>query len=211
MPRSFEDFVSRLLIILVAFPIHEYAHAWTADYFGDDTPYVQGRVTLNPLKHIDWFGALLLMTTGFGWAKPVMVNPFRLTMRSRHGPLLVALAGPISNFLLALVVGIFVRSVGPLVAGSAGIVAWTLSLLNFFVFFNFVLMLFNMIPVVPLDGEKILYELLSPAGQDVMLRIRSFTMGPLLVLFFFLPMLNINILGFMVWNPAVLLTKLILP
>ena len=100
---------SRIVVLMVAFTIHELAHAWTADYFGDDTPRSQGRITLNPMAHLDPIGTLLLLVAGFGWARPVMVDPYRLGPRNF---MLTALAGPASNFVMALVAGLLVGIIG---------------------------------------------------------------------------------------------------
>ena len=95
--------IASAIIILVAFPVHEMAHAAMAVYLGDDTPRIQGRYTFNPLAHIDPFGALLILFTGFGWAKPVQWNPNNINVDVRVGTVLVAAAGPVSNLLLAAV------------------------------------------------------------------------------------------------------------
>ena len=93
--------VARLIILAIAFPVHEFAHAWTAVALGDETPRIQGRLTLNPLRHLDIFGTILLLFNGFGWAKPVQVFPWYL--RGAYGMVWVALAGPVSNLILALI------------------------------------------------------------------------------------------------------------
>ena len=97
--------ISRILIslpaIMIGLTFHEYAHGRMADYLGDDTPYYQGRLTLNPLPHIDWLGFLMLMIVGFGWAKPVQVNPYKLRGGVKNGMMLVSLAGPAMNIFLA--------------------------------------------------------------------------------------------------------------
>lgn len=94
--------IARIIVLVVAFTIHEFAHAWTANQFGDDTPRLNGRLTLNPLAHLDPMGSIVLLFSGFGWAKPVPVNPYALERRSRYAFMWVALAGPMSNLLLAL-------------------------------------------------------------------------------------------------------------
>ncbi|MEJ2512577.1 MAG: site-2 protease family protein, partial [Anaerolineales bacterium] len=90
---SLAEIISLIVVLLIAFPIHELAHAVSADYFGDDTPRLHGRLTFNPLAHLDVFGSLTLILLGFGWAKPVPVNEYTLASRSRFAPALVALAG----------------------------------------------------------------------------------------------------------------------
>ena len=99
-------FVSRAITLIIAFTIHEFAHAWAANYFGDSTPKINGRLTLNPLAHLDPIGSLMLLLVGFGWAKPVPVNPYTLRQRAPSALMWVSLAGPLSNFLLALLAAI---------------------------------------------------------------------------------------------------------
>jgi Zn-dependent protease len=98
--------------LLIALSFHEYAHARMADYLGDDTPYYQGRLTLNPLAHIDWLGFFMLLIARFGWAKPVQVNPMNFKgVDIRKGMMLVSLAGPGMNFLLAVVAAVLMKVV----------------------------------------------------------------------------------------------------
>lgn len=97
---------ARLIILFIVFPVHELAHALTADYFGDDTPRVNGRLTLNPLAHLDPIGSLLLLVAWFGWAKPVPVNPYTLQRKSPAALMWVSLAGPASNLLMAILAAI---------------------------------------------------------------------------------------------------------
>ena len=89
--------IARVFVLMTAFSVHEFAHAWTANYFGDDTPGRYGRLTLNPLAHLDVMGSLMLIFVGFGWAKPVPVNPYALGRRSPAAFMWVSLAGPMSN------------------------------------------------------------------------------------------------------------------
>ena len=95
--------ISRIFTLIIAFTVHEFSHAKVADWFGDDTPRMNGRLTLNPLKHLDIFGSLMLIIAGFGWAKPVPVNPYALGRRSPSAYMWVSLAGPASNLLMAIV------------------------------------------------------------------------------------------------------------
>lgn len=150
--------ISRVLTLVIAFTIHEFSHALTAVQMGDDTPRRMGRLTLNPLAHLDPIGSLLLIVAGFGWAKPVQINPYNLRTNPHIGMAIVAAAGPISNFLMALIAAIpfrlsllspFVSSGGPILPSPAGF------LLDF-IEINLLLMFFNLIPIAPLDGSKIL-------------------------------------------------------
>jgi Zn-dependent protease len=149
--------VSRILILMFAFPIHEFAHAWVADRFGDPTPARDGRLTLNPAVHLELLGSIILLVSGFGWARPVMVSPYALRRASRAAPMWVALAGPFSNLVLAMLAAIPLRlGILPL-DGSGGAVMSTLgTVVQEFVWINLVLLLFNLIPLAPLDGDKVL-------------------------------------------------------
>ena len=139
------------VIILVALPVHEMAHAAMAVQLGDPTPRMQGRYTFNPIAHIDPFGALLILFTGFGWAKPVQWNPGNIDVDVRLGTILVAAAGPVSNLVLA--------AVGAFLVPFADIPMLE-RFLSFFVWINALLFVFNLIPIPPLDGSHILFALL---------------------------------------------------
>ena len=114
---NFATLIARAIVLVIAFTIHEFAHAWTADRFGDSTPRDQGRLTLNPLKHLDPIGSLMLLATGFGWARPVMVSPYALSLASPAAMMWVSLAGPLSIALDANVAKIF-YAVGSLKNGT---------------------------------------------------------------------------------------------
>lgn len=164
---SIEHLLPKLLVVavllLIAFPIHEAAHAWTAYRLGDATAKLFGRVSLNPVVHFDPLGALmLLISVGLGsgliigWAKPTPVNSANLRDR-RNGEVLVALAGPASNWAMAIAGALVVRVAGLANDGSlASLFAF------YFVIFNVVLGIFNLLPVPPLDGSTLLFRFLSP-------------------------------------------------
>lgn len=197
------EIISRILVLMIAFTVHELSHAVTADYFGDDTPRQQGRLTLNPFAHLDFLGSLLLLLVGFGWAKPVQVNPEALKRRSPAAPMLVALAGPVSNFLMAAVAAIPVRlSLVRIISSSSGYIPTVFDFIQEFVFINLILMLFNLIPIFPLDGEKVLHYFLPPSGQNTLDGLRPY--GPMLLLglIFLLPYLGIDVLSLIVFEPT---------
>jgi Zn-dependent protease len=159
------------IMLLVAFPIHEFAHAWTAFQLGDGTAKLFGRLTIDPRVHFDPVGGTLLAVTfllsavsggafGFGWAKPTPVNPSNLRGR-RWGEAIVAAAGPVSNLVLAAAAAIPLRFLlsNPLQFRDLAIVTLALHL---FVLINLVLMVFNLLPIPPLDGSKVLYAFLPP-------------------------------------------------
>lgn len=134
--------------LVLCLTIHEFAHAWTADRLGDPTPRIQGRLTLNPLAHLDPLGTVALLLVGFGWGRPVQFDPYNL-QHVRRDTLLIALAGPVSNLILALLI---------LAGEKLGVVPGLLA--NLLVSLNIALAAFNLIPVHPLDGGKILAGLL---------------------------------------------------
>jgi len=146
-------FIPALIAILIAITVHEFSHAWMAHYLGDPTAKLEGRLSLNPLVHIDPLGFLMLIFVHFGWAKPVPYNPHYLK-NPRSGSLLIALAGPISNFILALVFSIPLKYISP---DSIFVDFFLLS-----VYINLGLMIFNLIPIPPLDGSKILAFFIPP-------------------------------------------------
>lgn len=180
--------IAHLFVLLTAFVVHEFAHAWTANFFGDDTPRLNGRLTLNPLSHLDIMGSILLLVAGFGWAKPVPVNPYVLNQRSPAAYMLVALAGPMSNFLMAMVAAIPFR-LGVLSVYDAQLAIATQEshilptvpqLLYVFIYINLLLMIFNLLPIAPLDGEKIATFFLPAKWSQAMNAFRPF--GPLILL-----------------------------
>lgn len=204
------DLISRALVLVVAFTVHEFAHAWTADYFGDDTPRRQGRLTLNPLVHLDPLGSLLLLIAGFGWARPVMVDLYALQRRSPAAPMLVALAGPLSNFALALLAAIPLRLGWVTFAYGSQWLPSLYHLLGVFVIINLLLMLFNLLPLFPLDGEKVLHYFLPPSGKAVLENMRQYSSMILLALVFLLPRLNIDVLESLVFAPAMAIAQALL-
>jgi len=151
-PQALAHFLAFAVAIVIAITVHEFAHAKSAQLAGDPTPGQHGRVTLNPLAHFDVIGTIALLVVGFGWGRPVPINPF-LMRKPRLGSVLVSLWGPLSNFILALLFAI------PLRAGLAGAYALVF---HYLVYMNLVLGLFNLIPVHPLDGSHIVSGLLPP-------------------------------------------------
>lgn len=144
--------IASAIIVFIAFPVHEFAHAAMAVNLGDETPRQQGRYTLNPLVHIDPLGAVLIFITFFGWAKPVQWNPRNVDIDPRLASILVSLAGPVSNLILAIL-ALSVRDFLP----ETALVQTTLS---FFIQINVLLFVFNLLPIPPLDGSHVLFALL---------------------------------------------------
>ncbi len=135
--------------IVLAITIHEFAHAWTADRLGDDTPRLMGRVTLNPLAHLDPIGSVAFILLGFGWGRPVIYNPMRLSHKIDE--LWIALAGPISNILLAIVLNALAFA-----TRQYNISFFNADVLSFAAQINVFLAAFNMLPIPPLDGSSII-------------------------------------------------------
>jgi Zn-dependent protease len=208
---------ARIFVLLTAFSVHEFAHAFTANYFGDDTPRLNGRLTLNPLAHLDIMGSLMLVFIGFGWAKPVPVNPYALGRRSSSALMLVSLAGPLSNFLMAIVASIPFRlglvnvnmALYDVYVRGAHLLPTIPQLLWEFIFINLILMLFNLIPLAPLDGEKILDFFLPPSLSRIFEDIRPYGPMILLALLFVLPYVGIDIIGGILRPPLEFFTRLL--
>jgi Zn-dependent protease len=153
-----DNFILRIPVILIALTFHEYAHGYIAWRFGDPTARNAGRLTLNPLAHLDVFGTVMLLFGPFGWAKPVPVNGYNFANPKRDG-LLVSLAGPVSNIILALIFGYSMRlfiAFGPSFLMSQ----YLFDFLNLSIIINVGIAFFNLIPVPPLDGSHILAGLL---------------------------------------------------
>lgn len=202
------ELISRLLTLVIALSLHEYAHALAAVSFGDDTPRLAGRLSLNPLRHLDPLGSLMLVVAGFGWAKPVPINPDVIRQRSRAGVMLVSLAGPFTNLLLALLAGLAYRL---LPAGAApGRLGFLSQFLVSFVVLNVMLCVFNLLPVAPLDGEKVLEYLLPEQGQRVLAAARPYGMFILLGLVFVLPMVGVDAFGAVVRAPVQAISRFLL-
>lgn len=204
--------------LLVAITIHECAHAWVALRLGDDTAATRGRISLNPLAHLDPLGTVMMGITaltgfGLGWGKPVPVSPYRLRYGPRIGNGLVALAGPLSNILLALALGLGLRFVGDLYYA----LPWLFDLLDYIVLFNLVIAVFNLLPIPPLDGFSVLIGLLALTrtrwGHQAANTLESwnrFGMVLLFALILFSQFMGLDIFGWLVGQPAFALYRVIL-
>ena len=185
-----------LLVLMLAFACHEFAHAYTADRFGDPTPRSMGRVTLNPRVHLDLFGTILIFLVGFGWAKPVLINPNRFR-RPRLMNLIVSLAGPLANLLLAVLgmLGLYLLQAANAFEGmSHGLLVAVSLFFLILIQLNLVLFLFNLLPLPPLDGYRILESFLP-----LRLRLKLAGVGQWFVFLFlllvFVPSLSSATLG----------------
>lgn len=152
----------RALVLFTAMPIHECAHGWVADKLGDHTARSQGRLTLNPFHHLDPFGSVLLLLAGVGWAKPVPINPYYFhKIDRRAGMALTALAGPVSNLLMSIITLLIAKLL--LLFGVNGILV---SIFITMCQINLGLAVFNLIPIHPLDGSRILSYFLPAKAAD---------------------------------------------
>lgn len=176
----------QIIVLIFSAIIHEYMHGWTAHYLGDPTAKDAGRLTLNPIPHIDLYGSIILPFVFilfnspiiFGWAKPVPFNPYNLRDQ-KYGSAKVALSGPMSNFAMALLFGLLIRFF------SGYLIILSPLILNFLyviVFINLLLMVLNLVPIPPLDGSKVILPFLPYDLQMKFLRLERY--GFLLVLLF---------------------------
>ncbi len=177
-------FLLSAISIVIAISVHEFAHAKTADHLGDPTPGLQGRLTLNPLAHLDVYGTLFLLMFGFGWGKPVQFDPFNLK-NPRKDAAIISVAGPLSNFLMAIL---------------ASAAVWLFTIFNLdtiatigtfiltpFIIMNLILGVFNLIPVHPLDGFKIVGGLLREKQAKEWYQLERYGIVFLLLLIFPFP------------------------
>jgi len=185
------DIVFQIVILIFSVVIHEISHGFMALFWGDKTALYEGRLTLNPIKHLDWFGSivlpLILFVThaGFliGWAKPVPYNPYNLRNRQVAEPL-ISFAGPASNILVALLFGLLIRSLIYFGFASSPLI----TIFSFVVFINLALAVFNLLPIPPLDGSKILFAFLPlNIKYKVFDLSEKYGLFLILILIFFLP------------------------
>jgi len=213
--RSLLEIVAFLFSLLIAIDVHEFAHAWMANELGDPTARYQGRLSLNPLVHLDPMGTMMMLFSvlsgfGIGWGKPVPVNPLYLRKGPRVGMGMVAAAGPVSNLILAAMVAVPIR------LGLT--MSWSLlNVLLILISVNISIALFNLLPLPPLDGASILRGILSTIRarwayqvSDVLDRMQ--VQGPMIFLLLIIvdQVLPISILGLVLGTPYRLLYRLIL-
>ncbi|MGC9469327.1 MAG: site-2 protease family protein [Anaerolineae bacterium] len=191
--------LGRLLVILLGIPIHEWAHGWVAHLLGDETPELQGRLSLNPLIHLDPIGTLMILFTGFGWGRPARVNPYRMSRvrNPRVGMALSAFAGPLSNIIMAMILAI------PLRLGLVGLLDYNqglrlFSVLQAAIAVNIGLAAFNMLPIPPLDGSRVLAGVAPPRVGDFLESLEPYASYILIFVLFFLPQLGIDLIGLLV-------------
>ena len=189
---SIPTLITRVLTLLIAFTFHEFAHAFVAVQLGDDTPRRDGRLSLDPLRHLDLWGCILLIFAGFGWAKPVRVDARAVTRKTKAGMMLVAAAGPCANLILAILGAALLRSGA--VPRTSFLPNWMprpMTFLSEFIWINLRLMVFNLIPLYPLDGEKVVSYFIPDGFRKTWRQIQSYGQQILMVCFFILPYLHI--------------------
>jgi len=202
---SLTTLISRVLTLVIAFSVHEFSHALAADQLGDDTPRLQGRLTRHPRVPLEPLGSWMLVIAGCGWARPVQINPYAIQRRHPAGLMIVAAAGPFSNLLLAIVATIPVRAGLISVTSSSFVSQFFIE----FIWINLILLFFNLLPIFPLDGEKILDFFLPPRGQDVLRQIRPYGMYILMALIILGSFGSFDILGLIVMKPAMSMMRLL--
>ena len=189
-------FFAWVAAIIIAISVHEFSHAACAYWLGDPTAKYEGRLTLNPLAHLDPWGTLLLLFVGIGWGKPVPFNPYNLK-NQRYGPAFVALAGPGSNLGLLVIFSLILRFIYPLTGlGTENALYIFLGLL---VLLNAMLAIFNLIPVPPLDGSKLLMAVLPPRLDNVKIFLQKYGFFILIALIFLGQGLLIRLFGLVVY------------
>ena len=186
--------------ILLALTFHEYAHAYVAYRHGDDTAKQSGRLTLNPLRHLDPLGTIMIFLVHFGWAKPVPVNPYQLR-NPKKDMLWISAAGPLANMVLALISGILIRLVfafggAPERDSVAGVLVFMVVMS---LQINLALAIFNILPIAPLDGSKILYGLLPARYADKIYFLERYGPFILIGLIIFGRATGVSILGGLIW------------
>lgn len=171
MFSSIQGLLAGIPAILIAITFHEFAHGKMASILGDPTPKLQGRLSLNPVKHLDVLGSLMLVVAGFGWAKPVEVNPYYFSGDRHKGMMLVGLAGPLMNIVLAYLAAVILNRVG---------YGYFALFLSYLLWFNAMLAVFNLIPLPPLDGSKVLAGILPRPMAASLYSLEAY--GPLILL-----------------------------
>jgi Zn-dependent protease len=178
-------FIVTIIILVMSIVLHELSHGYVAELLGDPTPRLQGRLTINPLKHLELFGSIIvpiitaLSGFTFGWAKPIQWNPYNIK-NIRVGELLISLAGPMSNILIAVVFGLVIRF------GADTFSAPFLAISAYIVGINITLAIFNLIPVPPLDGSKVLFSLLPPSMSHIRANFEKYSIFLILIFIIFI-------------------------
>ncbi|MSS72295.1 MAG: site-2 protease family protein [Candidatus Latescibacteria bacterium] len=200
---DFRQLLLTLPPILFALTVHEFAHAWAANRLGDPTARMMGRLTMNPLAHLDPLGTLMIIIAHFGWGKPVPVD-VRYLKRPKQDMLWIALAGPASNVISAAIFGLTFRYLP-----DSAFLQWgeAVAMLHYAVIINLVLAFFNLIPLPPLDGSKVLAGLL-PIRQEMAYRNAEHTLSIVLIVLIIIGSIShISLIGRVIMPPVALLAR----
>lgn len=203
--NPFEFFIVAGLLI-AALSIHEFAHAFVADHLGDPTPRLAGRLTLSPLAHLDPVGTFLLFFAGFGWGKPVPIDPFNLR-DTRRDSALISFAGPASNLLMAICSSLILRLTNYIPVLSFN--AFIFEIISLFIYWNIILAVFNLIPVHPLDGFAVVGGLLPKKYYQDWMHLSSYGVFFLILLIF--PFFGASPISTLISPVVNLLLSLLLP
>ncbi len=219
MGLSLSQLIYFVPAFVIAIAVHEASHAFSATLLGDPSPKAAGRLSLNPLRHLDPLGTITLFLVGFGWGKPVYVNPSAFRISPRTGMALTAVAGPLSNIVTAIVFGLAYRfflypsvvsglATNP--TGPSEITLIGLQLVRAIAYINVVLAVFNLIPLPPLDGFSVLLGILPKQSALRIAPLARYGPGALLLLFFFVPfVLKIDVIGRLIGPPIALIFQAI--
>lgn len=176
------DLVLTVVPALICITLHEISHGVVASWLGDDTARRMGRLSLNPLRHIDWWGLVMMVLFKFGWAKPVPINMNRFK-NPRRGMAITALAGPVSNLLIAIVfLALYGLAYRPLYLNGGETAIAVLEMIQITAYLSVSLAVFNFLPISPLDGSKVLYSFLSDSAYEKLMRYERYGMILLMVL-----------------------------
>ncbi len=194
---------AHILILLIAFPIHELSHAIVADRLGDPTPRTYGRITLNPFAQLNFVGSLLMLFVGLGWAY-VPVNPSYMRPNPRTGHMIVAAAGPISNLILAVICAVLWHGMLPVLQtfNSVELLEYVRRVLFLFTFINLALFFFNLVPIAPLDGFTVLKGLLPYNLAYQLEGLQRYGMLLFMAVFFIAPFLGVPVIDWVIFGPA---------
>jgi Zn-dependent protease len=185
--RPISQTIAFAIVLVIAFSVHEFAHAWAALQLGDPTAKNAGRLTLDPRKHLDVLGSLMVLAVGFGWAKPVPVNPDYLRNGPKEGMAMVAAAGPLSNLALAIIAAVVLHLGLIETYYASSILPSPQQIVITFVWLNVALFVFNLLPIAPLDGSRVVAGFLPYPASEALRRLEP--VGPviLLLLVFLVP------------------------
>lgn len=208
---SVQEILFLVPILLLSLSVHEFFHGWVSSLQGDQTPRLDGRLTLNPLKHLDLWGTLMLLTVGFGWAKPVRIDVTQYKKRY-PGLVLTSLAGPLSNLLIAIMFTFFLRLIALHDFFAFMQTAAVVNVIQYVLAINILLFLFNLIPIPPLDGSRVITAIFN-RNRDFIVRYNQYGVYALLAILLVNRVLDVEIIPIsrMMSRVIQIMFKLIIP